>query len=174
MRCRNHFLSLETDNIHMHFLLSQVVGTLWLHCIMIVKRRGSHLHPRQCAHSDYVALWYLHFQHSGESGRNRQTLTEHSIKVRPFLFPLTIGKCDLIYSECVKVFFVRSCRVFFGSQGQTQSLFFLTPPCFLRSFPGVREAHGESTVSLNEVSCHVSLIVVCHETQHDISSCATD
>ena len=56
-------------------------------------------------------------------------MTENSIKVRPFLFPFTIGKCNLIYSECVKVFFVRICRVFYGSQGQTRSLFFV---CNLR------------------------------------------
>ena len=56
-------------------------------------------------------------------------MTEHSVKVRPFLFPFTIGKCNLIYSECVKVFFVRICRVFYGSQGQTRSLFFV---CNLR------------------------------------------
>ena len=31
-------------------------------------------------------------------------MTEHSVKVRPFLFPFTIGKCNLIYSRCVKVF----------------------------------------------------------------------
>ena len=36
----------------------------------------------------------------------------------------------MIYSERVKVFFVRICRVFYGSQGQTQSLFFLV--CYLR------------------------------------------
>ena len=57
-------------------------------------------------------------------------MTEHSVKVRPFLFSFTIGKCNLIYSECVKVFFVRIYRVFDGSQGQTQSLFFLV--CNLR------------------------------------------
>ena len=61
---------------------------------------------------------------AAESGRNRQILTGHSIKFRPFLFPFTIDKCDLIYSECVKVFFIGNCRVFYGSQGQTQSLFF--------------------------------------------------
>ena len=53
-----------------------------------------------------------------------QILTEHSVKVWPLLFPSTKGKYNLIYSECVKVFFVRICRVFYGSQGQTQSLFF--------------------------------------------------
>ena len=31
-------------------------------------------------------------------------MTEHSVKDRPFLFSFTIGKCNLIYSECVKVF----------------------------------------------------------------------
>ena len=31
---------------------------------------------------------------------------------------------NMIYSECVKVFFVLICRVFCGSQGLTQSLFF--------------------------------------------------
>ena len=65
-----------------------------------------------------------HFKYGSESGRNRQILTEHSVKVRPLLFPFTIGKYNLIYSECVKVFFVRICRVFYGSQGPTQSLFF--------------------------------------------------
>ena len=64
------------------------------------------------------------FPYGGESSRNRQILTEHSVKVRPFLFPFTIGKCNLIYSECVKVFFVRTCRVLYDSQGQTQSPFF--------------------------------------------------
>ena len=56
-------------------------------------------------------------------------MTKHSVKVRPLLFPFTIGKYNLIYSECVKVFFVRICRVFYGSQGQTQSLFLV---CYLR------------------------------------------
>ena len=50
-------------------------------------------------------------------------MTEHSVKVRPFLFPLTIGKFTLIYCKCVKAFFVRICRIFYGSQGQTQVLF---------------------------------------------------
>ena len=59
-------------------------------------------------------------------------MTEHSVKVRPFLFPFTIDKCNLIYSEFVKVFFVRICRVFYGSEGQTQSLFFLV--CNLRPY----------------------------------------
>ena len=59
-------------------------------------------------------------------------LTGHSLKVRPFLFPFTIDKCNLIYSEFVKVFFVRICRVFYGSEGQTQSLFFLV--CNLRPY----------------------------------------
>ena len=53
-------------------------------------------------------------------------------KVRPFLFPFTIDKCNLIYSEFVKVFFVRIYRVFYGSEGQTQSLFFLV--CNLRPY----------------------------------------
>ena len=44
------------------------------------------------------------FQHGGESSGNRQILTEHSVKVRPFLFPFTIDKCNLMYSECVKEF----------------------------------------------------------------------
>ena len=35
----------------------------------------------------------------------------------------------MIYSEFVKVFFVRICCVFYGSQGQTRSLFFV---CNLR------------------------------------------
>ena len=80
--------------------------------------------PRRCAHSDYIALWQLHFQYGSERSRNRQTLTEHSVKVRSFLFPFTRGECTLIYFECVKVAFVRICRVFHGSQGQTQALFF--------------------------------------------------
>ena len=40
-------------------------------------------------------------------------------QVRPFLFLLTIGKCNLIYYECVKVFFVHICRVCYCSYGQT-------------------------------------------------------
>ena len=56
---------------------------------------------------------------SGQSCRIRQILTEHSVKVRPFLFPFTIDKCNLIYSEFVKVFFVSICRIFYGSEGQT-------------------------------------------------------
>ena len=51
-------------------------------------------------------------------------MTEHSVKVRPLLFPFTIGKYNLIYSEYVKVFLVCICHVFYGSQEQTQSLFF--------------------------------------------------
>ena len=43
-------------------------------------------------------------------------MTKHSVKVRPLLFPFIIGKYNLIYSECVKVFFVRICSVFYGSQ----------------------------------------------------------
>ena len=35
----------------------------------------------------------------------------------------------MIYSKCVKAFFVRICIVFYGSQGQTRSLFFV---CNLR------------------------------------------
>ena len=61
---------------------------------------------------------------AAESSRNRQTLTGHSVKVRPLRFSFTVAKCTLTYSECLKVFFVRICRVFYGSQGQTQSLFF--------------------------------------------------
>ena len=57
-------------------------------------------------------------------------MTEHSVEVRPFLFPFTVGKYNFIYRECIKVFFVRICRAFYGSQGQTQSLFFLV--CNLR------------------------------------------
>ena len=57
------------------------------------------------------------FQYGGENSRIRQILSEHSVKVRPFLFPFTIGKCNLIYSERVKVFFVHIFRVFYGSQG---------------------------------------------------------
>ena len=56
-------------------------------------------------------------------------MTEHSEEVRSFLFPFTIGKYNFIYRECIKVFFVRICRVFYGSQGQTQSLFLV---CYLR------------------------------------------
>ena len=40
-------------------------------------------------------------------------------QVRPFLFLFTIGKCNLIYYECVKVFFVHICRVCYCSYGQT-------------------------------------------------------
>ena len=79
---------------------------------------------RRCAHSDCFALCQLHFQYGGESKRNRQILTDLSVKVRPFLFFVTLVKCNLIYSEYVKVFFVRICRVFYGAQGQTQSPFF--------------------------------------------------
>ena len=57
-------------------------------------------------------------------------MTEHSVKVRPFLFPLTTGEFTLIYFKFVKEFFARICRVFHGSQGQTQALFFLV--CNLR------------------------------------------
>ena len=57
-------------------------------------------------------------------------MTEDSVKVRLFLFPFTIGTRNLIYSEYAKVFFVRICHVFYGSQGQTLSLFFLV--CNLR------------------------------------------
>ena len=78
-----------------------------------------HLWIRRCAYSNGVALWQLHFQYGDESGRNRQIFTEHSVKVEQFLSPLTIGKCNFIYSACLKVFFVRICRVFYGSQGQT-------------------------------------------------------
>ena len=56
-----------------------------------------------------------YFQYGAESSKNRQILTDHSVKVRPLFFPFTIGKCNLIYSECVTVFFVRICRVFYGS-----------------------------------------------------------
>ena len=61
------------------------------------------LHSRRNAHSDYVALWQVYFQYGGESTRKMQTLTEHSSKVRPFLFLFTIVKCASIYSECVKI-----------------------------------------------------------------------
>ena len=81
--------------------------------------------PRRCVHSDCVALWKLNFQYGGESNRNWQILTKHSVKGSPFLFRSTIGKCNLIYSDCVKVFFIRICRVFYGSQRQTRSLVFL-------------------------------------------------
>ena len=90
------------------------------------------IQSRRCAQSDYVALWQLRFQYGGQSCRIPQILTEHSVKVRPFLFPFTIDKCNLIYSEFVKVFFVRICRVFYSSEGQTQSLFFLV--CNLRPY----------------------------------------
>ena len=61
------------------------------------------------------AVCVAYFQYGGESSKNRQILTDHSVKVRPLFFPFTIGKCNLIYSECVTVFFVRICRVFYGS-----------------------------------------------------------
>ena len=52
----------------------------------------------------------------GKSGRNWQILTEHSVKVSPFLFPSTISESNLTYSEFVNlfcfVFFTRICRVF--------------------------------------------------------------
>ena len=38
---------------------------------------------RWCAHSDCFALCQLHFQYGGESKRNRQILTDLSVKVRP-------------------------------------------------------------------------------------------
>ena len=56
-------------------------------------------------------------------------ISKNSVKVRPFLFPFTIGKYNLIYSECLELFFVRICRVFYHSQGQTQALFLA---CYLR------------------------------------------
>ena len=42
----------------------------------------------------------------GKSGRNRQILTEHFVNVRPFLFPFTISECNLIYYECVNLFYI--------------------------------------------------------------------
>ena len=62
--------------------MNQAVCALRLHCIVVAS-----------------------FQYGGENNRNRQTLTEHSVKARPFLFPFTIGKFTSIYCECVKVFF---------------------------------------------------------------------
>ena len=99
---------------------------------MLKKTVKPSIHSRRCAQSDCVALWQLHFQYGGQSCRIRQILAEHSVKVRPFLFPFTIDKCNLIYSEFVKVFFVRICRVFYGSEGQTRSLFFLV--CNMRPY----------------------------------------
>ena len=72
---------------------------------------------RWCAHSDCFALWQLHFQYGDESKRNRQILTDLSVKVRPFVFFVTLVKCNLIYSEYVKtnimsrhnVFYVGAC-----------------------------------------------------------------
>ena len=50
----------------------------------------------------------------GKSGRNWQILTDHSVKVSPFLFPPTISESNLTYSEFVNlfyfVFFTRICR----------------------------------------------------------------
>ena len=69
-----------------------------------LKKLGQSSQVRRCAHFECVALWWLHFQYGDESCRNRQILTEHSVEVRPFLFPFTIGKYNFIYSECIKVF----------------------------------------------------------------------
>ena len=69
--------------------------------------------------SDCIALCWLHFHYGGESCRNQQILTENSGKVKPFLFSFTIGKWNLIYSECVGESFILICWVFYDSQGQT-------------------------------------------------------
>ena len=61
----------------------------------------------------------LHFQYDDESERNRQILTEHSQEVRPFLFPLTVGKYNFYLLRMYKVFLLRICCVFYDSQGQT-------------------------------------------------------
>ena len=39
-------------------------------------------------------------------------LTEHSVKVRLYLFPFAIDEWNLIYFECVEVFSVHICRIF--------------------------------------------------------------
>ena len=39
-------------------------------------------------------------------------MTEHSVKVRPFLYPFTIVKCNLIHTSCVEVFYVCICPIF--------------------------------------------------------------
>ena len=69
-----------------------------------LKKLGQNSQVWRCAHFECVALQWLHFQYGDESGRNRQILTEHSVEVRLFLFPFTIGKYNFIYSECIKVF----------------------------------------------------------------------
>ena len=72
--------------------------------------------------------------------------------MRPFISPFTIGKCNLIYSECVKVFFVRICRVSYGSQGQTQSLFLV---CNLRPvFQKVKFDVGRSLEPFEDLHGH--------------------
>ena len=45
-------------------------------------------------------------------------LTEHSVKVRPFLFPSATVESNLFYFECVEVFVAMSV----GCQRQTESL----------------------------------------------------
>ena len=77
-------------------------------CRIVFQSLQCHVHSVRCrrsAHSDCVALWQLHFHYGGESSKNRQIFTEHSVKVRPFIFPFTIDKFKLIYSEFSKVFF---------------------------------------------------------------------
>ena len=88
------------------------------------------LHPppsHHCVSQAACRLRYIVvalFQYGWKSCRNRLILTEHSVKVRPFLFSFAIVTWNLVDSEWVEVFFVRICRVFYGSRGQAQSLFF--------------------------------------------------
>ena len=49
-------------------------------------------------------------------------LTEHSVKVRLFLFPFAIGECNLIYFERVEVFPYTFVAYLVALVGQTESL----------------------------------------------------
>lgn len=51
-----------------------------------------------------VALWECYFQYGGKSDRNRSILTKHLLTVRPSVFPCTINKCNLTYTESAEVF----------------------------------------------------------------------
>ena len=83
------------EGIYLWMVLRQVLCALWLHCIVLAS----------------FSIWWWKLQN--------QILTENSGKVKPFLFPFTIGKWNLIYSECVGECFVLICWVFYDSQGQT-------------------------------------------------------
>ena len=82
---------------------------------------------RRCAHSDCFALWQLHFQYGGESSRNRQTLTEHSVKFRPFPFLFTIGKFTLKIEGYQLLLERKNC-------GKSRSIFDVTSLRLLESF----------------------------------------